>query len=683
MKLKIHLLGVPRIEHDGAPVPPPRGNKAWGLLAYLVLGEGSTSRSRLTELLFPEAADPLATLRWSLVELRRALGEPQSLRGDPLAFVPGPGVWIDALALTEGEAPAAGVDPFEGELLEGMHFASAPEFETWVSVQRAWLGGVRQASLREAALDLRASGEHVDATSLARRAVAVDPLDQACQEVLLRCLRSSDGPAAAEAQLSACAALLRRELGLEPGPELALAAGGDDGPGRAAVGDPQLARDQLEAGRVAIDAGAVEPGIECLRLACSEAAAGGDPAVQAACLAELGTALVHALRGRDEEGSAILHEALVAAEEAGQRPIAVAALRELGYVDVQAGRNASAGRWLARALRLSQGDGERAGVLALRGMLLSDRAHYDAALQLLAESVEGAERSGAARQAAFSLSLIGRVHLLRDELAPAAAAVERSLALAADERWQSFLPWPEALAGEIAVREGRYEDAEDRLDHAFKLSCSLADPCWEGAAARATALLHVGLGDLERRGGGWPTRGCGSTASPTRTSGCTVTSSTRAPTWPFTPAIRRRARRPGASRPSPREPGCASSRSGRTPIARSSATAVRSAPRAVSPAPSTTRRSTAAPRERSRLIGIRGSADARAGPAIAWPSCLTPTRDHDVVIYGATGFVGVLTAKYLAEHAPADVRIALGGRSQDQARGDARRARRRLAARRR
>ncbi len=40
------------------------------------------------------------------------------------------------------------------------------------------------------------------------------------------------------------------------------------------------------------------------------------------------------------------------------------------------------------------------------------------------------------------------------------------------------------------------------------------------------------------------------------------------------------------------------------------------------------------------------------------------TRDHDIVVYGATGFVGRLTAGYLAEHAPPGVRIALGGRSQ-------------------
>jgi short subunit dehydrogenase-like uncharacterized protein len=39
-------------------------------------------------------------------------------------------------------------------------------------------------------------------------------------------------------------------------------------------------------------------------------------------------------------------------------------------------------------------------------------------------------------------------------------------------------------------------------------------------------------------------------------------------------------------------------------------------------------------------------------------------RDHDIVVYGASGFVGVLVAKYLAEHAPAGTRVALAGRSE-------------------
>jgi short subunit dehydrogenase-like uncharacterized protein len=42
------------------------------------------------------------------------------------------------------------------------------------------------------------------------------------------------------------------------------------------------------------------------------------------------------------------------------------------------------------------------------------------------------------------------------------------------------------------------------------------------------------------------------------------------------------------------------------------------------------------------------------------------TRPHDVVIFGATGFVGQLVAEYLAEHAPDGVRIALAGRSRQR-----------------
>ncbi|MGW5722941.1 saccharopine dehydrogenase family protein [Amycolatopsis sp. NPDC003865] len=38
-------------------------------------------------------------------------------------------------------------------------------------------------------------------------------------------------------------------------------------------------------------------------------------------------------------------------------------------------------------------------------------------------------------------------------------------------------------------------------------------------------------------------------------------------------------------------------------------------------------------------------------------------RAHDVVLFGATGFTGGLTAEYLARHAPADLRWALAGRN--------------------
>jgi short subunit dehydrogenase-like uncharacterized protein len=43
-----------------------------------------------------------------------------------------------------------------------------------------------------------------------------------------------------------------------------------------------------------------------------------------------------------------------------------------------------------------------------------------------------------------------------------------------------------------------------------------------------------------------------------------------------------------------------------------------------------------------------------------------PDRAHDVVVFGATGFTGALTAQYLAEHADAGTRWAIAGRSQDK-----------------
>lgn len=44
----------------------------------------------------------------------------------------------------------------------------------------------------------------------------------------------------------------------------------------------------------------------------------------------------------------------------------------------------------------------------------------------------------------------------------------------------------------------------------------------------------------------------------------------------------------------------------------------------------------------------------------------TATRELDIVLFGATGFVGTLTAQYLADAAPAGARIALAGRSPEK-----------------
>jgi tetratricopeptide (TPR) repeat protein len=206
---------------------------------------------------------------------------------------------------------------------------------------------------------------------------------------------------------------------------------------------------------------------------------------------------VHSVRGGDEEGAAVLHEALALAEASGNREIECKVCRELGFVAVQASRGVSAGRWLGRAVALAADDKERAAVLGVRGKALSDRAHYEAAIGLLWESVASARRCGDVRQAAWSLAILGRAFLLRGQLPDAAEALDDSLASVADEGWVAFQPFPEALRAEVALRQGDSDRAIALLDHAFALGCRIGDPCWEAIAARARGLVHEAAGERE------------------------------------------------------------------------------------------------------------------------------------------------------------------------------------------
>jgi tetratricopeptide (TPR) repeat protein len=377
-----------------------------------------------------------------------------------------------------------------------MTFPSSPVFESWLGVMRRYLGGAARGLAHDEALACLAAGEVDRATALATRLVSEDPLDQAAQELLIRCLARAGRRAEAEAQLAECETLLTRELGIVPGPELARAARESNVQRGGAVGDSEAALAQLDAGEAALDAGSVEPGLEILRGACAEAAAAGDTALEARALAALGSALVHAVRGRDEEGALRLHEALRLANASGERATAAIACRELGYIDIQAGRNPSAGRWLARATELAEGNDELCAVLGVRGVALSDRGYYTAALELLNKSVARADRCGRRRQVAWSLAFIGRVHLLRGDLALAMPALDESLALVTSERWSAFRPWPQALRAEALLLGGDRRHAAEELDYSFRLACRLSDPCWEAMGARVAGLLAAERSDL-------------------------------------------------------------------------------------------------------------------------------------------------------------------------------------------
>jgi DNA-binding SARP family transcriptional activator len=496
VSLSIRLLGRPEITIEGRPAPPPRGAKSWGLLAYLLLSRRPAGRRHLAELFFPDADDPLGALRWSLAELRRALGMPEGLRGDPPHLELPAGTRIDLRRLTSGGTfDRAVLGELRDELLEGLSFSSSPGFESWLMVERRRMAGAAEALLHETALSDLAAGRLDSAVALASDAVQFNPLDESHHELLVRALALSGDQAAAIAHADRCDEMFRDQMGVAPSPSVRRAAYTSDRlTGRAPAGGRASALGHLEAGEAAAAAGSVESALERLRRACSEAAACGDQELRARALVALGGALVEAVRGRDEEGAAVLHQAIAVAERAGARASSMAAHRELGYIAVQAGRRGRAAVWLSKAETIAEGDSELASVRAVQGMNFSDMADYGPAITYLTESVERAEAAGDSRRAAWSLSLLGRIHVLRGDDAAARADLDRSLQLVGSEHWLSFRPWPETWRASGDMRSGDFDGAAERLEHAFALACQMDDPCWEGISACAIGLLEVRRG---------------------------------------------------------------------------------------------------------------------------------------------------------------------------------------------
>jgi DNA-binding SARP family transcriptional activator len=502
----IRLQGRPAIEVSGRPQPAPRGAKTWAVLAFVTLCDGPPPRRRVADLLFADADDPLGALRWALAELRRAVGH-GLLAGDPLVLDLPPGMSIDVL-----ERADSGLT---GELLAGLRFRGCDSFETWLLVERRRLASAAVSRLRESALRSLGAGQADQATSIAARLVELEPLQDSHHALLVRGLTVAGHHEQAQQAAEACEELFQRELGTMPSRQVrdALLAS-PASPSAAALGGAAAATAQLTAGTAAISAGAVSAGIDCLRRAVEEARYANEEALLAAALTELGTALVHAVRGRDEEGASTLHEALHHARTS-RSPMTATICRELAFVDVQAGRGGQADAWLSQARELAarRGDDRQlAAIDGVAGMNHSDQADYPTAQAVLTDSVSRALHCNSRRQAAWSASLLGRLHLLRGEHDAARVALQQSLELVDTERWVAFLPWPASLHAEIDRIEGRTGRATRQLQESFALACQLADPCWEGTSKRSLVLCEIadpaqvveGLSDARARCVRWP-----------------------------------------------------------------------------------------------------------------------------------------------------------------------------------
>lgn len=495
--LEIRLIGRPEARREGSDSYRLRSRKSWAVLCYLLLTDVPPTRSQVSSMLFSEANDPMRALRWSLSELRRMLGPEVHLEGDPLVLRVPEDSLFDVHVVLAGQWEAAIQLPNLGEeLLDGFGFASAPHFELWLLAERRHVAAASEDVLREACLGYLGRGEAARAIPLAVSLVALNPYDENHQALLIRSYALSGDTAAAERQFRACTDLFAKELGSAPG--LAIRSAVLAQPDREVepAGEEAVLA-AIESGITAVTAGALEAGVNSLRLGMALADSGGNADLQARARLDLAESLIHSVRGDDEEGAELLHGAMDIAHASRLPEVESKARVELGYTDMLGGRYDRAQRWLDPA-HLGDPDEETAiKALTYLGVVESDRARYERARSLVVEAVERAGAAGLRRRETYAMSMVGRLLFLVGDLSGARDLLAESIDRAEADGWLAFLPWPQAFLGEVMLESGDVDTARQVLRQAFARACQIGDPCWEGVTGRALALLALAEGDAE------------------------------------------------------------------------------------------------------------------------------------------------------------------------------------------
>jgi DNA-binding SARP family transcriptional activator len=197
-------------------------------MALLTLLGGARSspltRDKAVALLWPESPSKQArsSLSDALHVLHKGLGDGAiEHSGDDLRLNPAI-VWCDVQefrgALREGR-PDEALSLYAGPFLDGFHFSGSPEFERWLDGERDALRREAREAADALAVEREAAGDMAGAVMAARRALALEPYDEAAARQLMRLLAAAGDRAAAVAAYESFARELTTDLELEPSPE--------------------------------------------------------------------------------------------------------------------------------------------------------------------------------------------------------------------------------------------------------------------------------------------------------------------------------------------------------------------------------------------------------------------------------------------------------------------------------
>jgi len=508
--IRIQLLGHPLIEVDGER-RRLAGRKPWALLAFLLLESTGPSRRELADRAWPEADDPLAAVRWALLQVRRAIAPALVEEVDGRFTIADRATFeVDIDALVSGRADPTRVDVLVGgELLEGFAFDEAPDLDRWLTLQRSRLRSASAEMLRWAATVL-APTDPGRASVLADRAAALDPFDDAVHELIVDCHVRQGDRSGARAYVERVRKLYRAELG-EDAPatisrplERASAPRGRAGserPSSLTLPGAVEARVLLDLARVRLEAGDYDSAVGLGRRAAIDATGSGDGSLEARATVDLATTLARTIRGRDREAETLLRTALQLARALDDRQLEAEVEREIGYLHFLGADYGAAEAALGRAIALGTQINDRLAVGRARtilGACQSDRADFAAAEATLWSAIEELAAAGDERWYAYAMSFLARLQIRTGRSTLGLASATSSIAKARNSGWFALLPWPMAMLGESQLGTGEIRAASETFGEAYALAREIDDPCWLAISLRGMALVAQREGDTTK-----------------------------------------------------------------------------------------------------------------------------------------------------------------------------------------
>jgi DNA-binding SARP family transcriptional activator len=224
-KLRIHLLGLTRVEHDDQPIQFKR-RKALALLAYLSATQSRHSRDFLATILWSdyETSRALAELRRILNALNKTpIGDWLDVDRKTVSLKRDDNLWIDVVhfynLLENDPSPenlASVIDLYDGVFMRGFTISGGAEFDDWQSVQtRAFQQ--KFISALEQLVNHHVGNQDVDsAIGLLQRWLTEDPYYEIAQRQLMRCYAYTGQRAAALRQYEGFTTLIDAEFGDNP-----------------------------------------------------------------------------------------------------------------------------------------------------------------------------------------------------------------------------------------------------------------------------------------------------------------------------------------------------------------------------------------------------------------------------------------------------------------------------------